>query len=200
MLRKISSLSAHAQMRLTERFSISTDELVRLLNTGLGKRIGHSLETHLIHILLWCPIEKAFLVCIQDVLNGIVLTVLTLDMYIRDYARNVTERRIQKVINMMVHAGMAPAAAWRPGVMDEYVTVFALRKSTSYLLSLGRWRGAVTSVDLGKLGELPEFWEWVARTTLARGGTLEDVLSVSARFSGGELQHVPYCDFQKPVF
>lgn len=192
MWRKKSSLSAHAKQRLAERSSISAEELLTLLNTDLAKRIGNSFEHHLYHLLLWSPRDNQFFVCIQNIQDGTVITVLTLDMYMRDYAQNVTERRIQKVINMMVHAGMAPTTAWRPGVMDEYVTVFALRLSTSYLMSLGRWRGAVTSVDLGKLGELPEFWEWVARTTLARGCTLEDVLSVSARFSGGELQHVPY--------
>lgn len=116
-----SKLSHHAIERLSERFRISTEQLLEMLNTGHGIKIGTSVESHLVHRLLWSHVDEQLFVAIQNIIDGTVLTVLTLEMYRRDYGSNVTDRRAQKVINMMVHSGMAPVSLWRSGVPDEYV-------------------------------------------------------------------------------
>jgi len=185
-------LSLHAKERLGERFRISSEQLLEILNKGQGKKIGSSVESHLAHRLLWSPICEKLFVASQDVVNGTVITVLTLEMYRRDYDINVTERRIQKVVNMMVHSGMAPASLWRPGVADEHVTVYADRQSSNKPIALGRWKGGVDSACLGDLGSKPAFWSWVAIEITARGAVLDEVVSVKAKFTGGEVQDVPY--------
>ena len=187
-----STLSLHARERLGERFRISSERLLAILNRGHGKKIGTSVESHLVHRLLWSPVDEQLFVAIQDVIDGTVLTVLTLEMYRRDYGSNVTERRVQKVINMMVHSGMAPASLWRPDVPDEHVTIFADLLSASTPIALGRWKGTIDSVCLKELGANPEFWSWVASQITARGVQLDDVVLVKARFTGGDFQNVPY--------
>jgi hypothetical protein len=186
------NLSLHAKKRLSERFRISSERLLEILNMGHGIKIGASVESHLAHRLLWSPVDEQIFVAIQNVINGTILTVLTLEMYRRDYGSSVTERRVQKVINMMVHSGMAPASLWKPDVPKEYVTVYADLCSTNNIIALGRWKGAVDSVYLEDLGTKIEFWSWVATQITARGAMLDEVLSVKAKFTGGDFQNVPY--------
>ena len=107
-----SRLSGHACLRLSEHFKIVANELLRLLNSGLGKVIGFSEETHLVHRLVWSHLDGAFLVAIQDVTDGTVLTVLPVDMYRERYGENLTDKRLHHVINQMVHAGYAPPSLW----------------------------------------------------------------------------------------
>lgn len=185
-------LSIHAEQRTRERLRISSEQLLDMLSRGQGKIIGTSVESQLAHRLLWSPVDEQFFVAILNVISGTVLTILTLNMYCRDYGDNVTEKRIQKVINMMIHSGMAPAALWRPDVPDEYVTVHADFWSKSKSVALGRWKGPIGSVHLAELGKQPEFWSWVTSQITSRGEKLDDVVSVKAKFSGGDLQDVPY--------
>src|SRR3546814_10489224 len=74
-------------------------------------------------------VDESLLVAIQDVVDGTILTVLTLEMYCGKYGQNITDRRICRVVNQMVHAGLVPAEMWKPGDKDEYVTVYAFLKS-----------------------------------------------------------------------
>lgn len=187
-----SRLSTHAIERLSDRFRISAERILELLNTGQGKRIGTSSVSHLAHRLIWSPVDEQLLVAIQNVIDGTVLTFLTIEMYRRDYDSNLTERRIQKVLNMMVHAGHAPASLWRPGLPDEYVTVFANSQNTGKPIALGRWKGSVDSLQLSELGKRPEFWAWVASQVSAKGHTLQHILSIEARYTGGDTQGIPY--------
>src|SRR3546814_9499054 len=66
---------------------------------------GRSARTHLAHRLLWSHVDESLLVAIQDVVDGTILTVLTLEMYCGKYGQNITDRRICRVVNQMVHAG-----------------------------------------------------------------------------------------------
>ncbi|PIQ51131.1 MAG: hypothetical protein COW02_16380 [Comamonadaceae bacterium CG12_big_fil_rev_8_21_14_0_65_59_15] len=162
------------------------------MNAGLGKRIGASTESNLIHRLLWSPEDNNLLVAIQDVVSGTVLTVLTLEMYKRDYAVNLSENRVLHVINQMVHAEHIPTAMWRPGDPQEYVTVHAHITAIKTPVALGRWTGIVCSPDLSQLGRSLEFWAWVAQRLEGKRYAVESLMRVEARFTGGRNCEVPY--------
>ena len=187
-----SNFSEHALVRLIERFRIAPQELIEILNAGHGKKIGVSAKTHLMHRLVWSPTDESLLVAIQDVVNGTILTVLTLDMYCRDYERNITDRRVKSVVNKMVHAGLAPADLWTPGAADEYVLVYLSLSGTDTFIPLGNWKGQVSSPNLEHLGGMPEFWKWLANQVEEKGHPIERVEKVAAKFNGGDLQHVPF--------
>lgn len=185
-------LSKHATARTLERFRVTPEKLTALMNAGLGKRVGASKSSKLLHRLLWSPEDADLLVAIQEVVSGTVLTVLTLEMYKRDYADNLSEDRVRHVINQMVHAEHIPAAMWQPGDRREYVTVHAHITETSRPVALGRWTGNVSSPDLSQLGRSMEFWTWVARRLEGRQQAVESLLHVEARFTGGRNCEVPY--------
>jgi hypothetical protein len=187
-----SSLSLHATQRVAERFRISAVELLALLNSGQGKRIGSTARSHLVHRLMWSHVDKDLLVAIQNISDGMVLTVLPLEMYRRNYQQNLTERRIQTVINMMVHAGFAPASLWKPGVPEERIMVVAEVESTTAPITVGSWRGPVESACLRRLGEKREFWAWVTEQLTARGGAVQNLVAVRAKFSGGDFEEIPF--------
>jgi len=189
-----SVISSHARSRLLERFKITPSELLELLNAGLGKNIGVSQErSHLVHRLVWSHVDGGSLIVIQDIVLGTVLTVLTVEMYRREYEANLTENRLRHVLNQMVHAGLAPKDQWRPGDKKEYVTVFARLTHSTQLIALGRWRGPVESVDLSILGTHEAFWSWVAQELSERGHAVHLLETICAKFSGGDHQSVPYC-------
>lgn len=187
-----SRLSGHASQRLSERFSIEAHELLRLLNSGLGKVIGYSTPTHLVHRLVWSHLDGAFLVAIQDVVDGTVLTLLPLDLYRSKHGANLTEKRLNHVINQMVHSGYAPPSLWVKGDAEEYVTVYANLATSPITVALGRWRGLMTSCDLSELGYRDEFWEWVVRELARRGHEVGALECITAKFTGGDYQAVPY--------
>lgn len=184
--------SKHATERTTERFKVAPEKLAGLMNEGLGKRIGLSKASNLIHRLLWSPADNDLLVAIQEVVSGTVLTVLPLEMYRRDYAENLTEKRIRYVINQMVQAGHAPVELWQPGDCPSCVTVHAHVAEAPKPISLGRWPGTVTSANLGLLGERLEFWTWVAQRLAEKHLDIARLMRVEARFSGGQNWEVPF--------
>jgi hypothetical protein len=185
-------LSKHATERIIERFNVSPKKLTALMNDGLGKRIGASRASNLIHRLLWIPEDNCLLVAIQEIVSGTVLTVLTLDMYKRDYAGNLSENRVRHVINQMVHARHIPDAMWQPGDNQEYVTIHAYLAEKSIAVALGRWTGHVNSPDLGHLGKSLEFWTWVAQRLEDKQHAVDSLLRVEARFTGGQNWEVKY--------
>lgn len=187
-----SKLSDHAALRVSERFNISPSELLHILNANLGKRIGATHHTKLIHRLLWSPADDQLLVVIQDVIDGAVLTALTIEMYLSTYEHNVTERRVATAINQMVHAGMAPQRLWSPSAIDESVIVYAHLQRMTQPVSLGRWRGKLGSANLSVLGREPGFWRWAASRIQEKGYDIGSLARVTARFSGGEHQAVPH--------
>lgn len=187
-----SLLSNHARERIQERFNISEQDFLDLLNSGIGKKVGRSARTNLVHRLVWSHVDKSVLIAIQDVVSGIVLTVLPVDMYRREYGSNLTEQRLRHVMNQMVHAGFAPPDIWSPGDKEENVTVYVTMSNSTTQVALGRWRGEVTTVDLSALGKSTSFWTWVAEESVTRGLTIDQVHSVSAKFSGGDHQQILY--------
>ena len=187
-----SHLSDHALQRLQERFKISSAELLRLLNADLGKKIGVSVRTHLIHRLLWSQVDRSLLVAIQDAITGTLLAVLTVEMYQREYEANLTERRLRHVVNQMVHAGYAPVEMWEPVDPNQFVTIYARLTSSEHLVALGRYRGEIASVDLSTLGKESEFWAWLVRGLRERGHNIETLEFVTGKFSGGDHQQIPY--------
>ncbi len=184
--------SKHATERTNERFNVSPEKLTALMKDGLGKRIGASTASNLIHRLLWSPDDNCLLVAIQDVVSGTVLTVLTLEMYKRDYANNLSENRMRHVINQMVHAGHVPAEMWQPGKNQEYVTVHAHLAGALIAVALGRWTGHVSSPDLSQLGKSLEFWTWVSQRLEEKQHAVHSLLRVEARFTGGQNWEIPY--------
>ncbi len=188
----LATLSRHASERVLERFEIAPAKLVGLMDEGLGKKIGTSAASNIIHRLLWSPDDSSLLVVIQEVVSGTVVTVLTLDMYRRDYSENILETRVRHVINQMVHAGHAPSAMWQSGDKQEYITVHAHHAANSRPIAIGRWAGAVISPDLSQLGALKEFWSWVAQRLEEKQYSVEGLMGIEARFVGGENINVPY--------
>lgn len=57
-----STLSLHATQRVAERFRISAEELLEVLNIGQGKRIGSTHGSHLVHRLPWSHIDEDLIV------------------------------------------------------------------------------------------------------------------------------------------
>src|SRR3546814_3780470 len=110
-----SYLSQHAQDRILERLRISPQDLLDLLNGGHGKKIGRSARTHLAHRLLWSHVYESLLVAIQDVVDGTILTVLTLEMYCGKYGQKITDRRICRVVNQIVYEGLLPDEMCKQG-------------------------------------------------------------------------------------
>jgi hypothetical protein len=184
-------LSKHAADRIRERFRVQPEAIVALMNAGLGKRVGVSRETNVIHHLLWIPVDECMLVAIQEVVSGVVRTVLTLDMYRRDYEKNLSEERIRFVVNEMVHSGHAPLTLWLPGKQGNCVLVYA-HMTDGPVVSLGQWKGKVDSIDLTELGNRDQFWIWVARRLIGKDGSLERLTHIEARFRGGQTCEIPF--------
>lgn len=177
---------------MNQRFKIAPEKLLILLNAGMGKKIGVSARTNLLHRLVWSDDDEVPLVAIQDVVNGTLLTVLTIEMYRREYPENLTESRLRHVVNQMVYAGLVPIGKWNPGDKEECVTVYAMFSYFEYCVALGRWKGELLSADLTLLGKDVVFWDWVAKEISKRNHALEDLLQVHAKFSGGDHQAIPY--------
>ncbi len=116
------------------------------------------------------------------------LTLLPLEMYRRNFEKNLTERWMQKVINRMVHAGLAPAPLWKPGVTDERMMVEGITAP----VTIGSRRVPVESADLRPAGEKREFWVWVTEQLKARGGAVEDLVAVHDKFTGGDFEEIPF--------
>lgn len=183
------TLSQHALDRLAERSALSPTRLLDLLNRQLGPKVGCSKKrSHLVHRLYWSPDDSAPFVVVQDVVNGTVLTVLTLDMYRNRHPDNITGLHIRRVVNQAVLAGVASANFWiredkNPAVL---VHVGFLGDQPS---SLGYWNG-LDRPDLDLVGRCREFWEWVVAKLGDRGRPIEGLEWVSARFPGGDPRFV----------
>ena len=162
------------------------------MNAGLGKKIGVSTESRLFHRLLWSSEDACLLVAIQDIVTGTVVTVLTLDMYKRDYAENLSEGRVKHVINQMVHAGHVPEHMWQPNDNHEHVIVHAHLTDCPKPIALGGWPGEIKSPDLRQLGKLHDFWGWVAQRLHQKQHDVSHLMLVEARFKGGRSYEVPY--------
>ena len=187
-----SILSDHAILRVRERFDITPEALLDLLNAGHGKRVGSTFgATHLAHRLLWSPVDTVLLVVIQNIIDGTILTTLPLWMYRARYPRNVIPARMNTVIQQMVRSGHAPADLW---VCPPKLRVLV----SAHLPNESGWRGIggyacqIDSPWLAPLGERIAFWQWVGERLQAQGLSVEGVESVGGRLPDGDFQVIPY--------
>lgn len=188
----VSILSYHAKQRIEERFLISHEEFLNLLNSGLWKKIGISAVHSIEHRLLWSTKDEIPLVAIQECVTGIVLTVLTIGMYTNTYQDNLTEKRLKKLLNKMVIAGHLPNSRWSDNVDKFNAIVYAFHYDSAKRIPLGAFRSDTFLSDLSDLGENPEFWKWVAKQLIQRGYSLEKTSSVGAHIKGGDYQEIPF--------
>lgn len=185
------SLSEHANLRLKERFKIDSDRFLSLLNSGVWKGLGVSVDTRKAHRLVWSQPDDGFIVAIQDVISRSVITVLTLDMYRNTYADKINDVLLARTINAAVVAGAAPAYMWRAAAGRTNATVYAQLSTQAKAISLGRWKDEFSSVDLAFLGQRKDFWVWVVDKMMERGLDLGTLELVTAKFSGGVPQEIP---------
>lgn len=174
------SLSMHAEQRLSERFKITKESLLGLLNSGLGVRIGASKETHLIHRLLWSDTDNAPLVAIQDVVDGTLLTLLTADMYQRDYDSRLTEKRLQRSVDQLAHHRRNQRSG-QEGTSTPGKALIVGYFSDDQVRILGTWKEEVPSGNLEALGTAPHFWGWVIQRIHDKELPLERLRSVGAK-------------------
>jgi len=183
------SLSRHAEQRLAERFRISKEVLLDQLNVGqLGVKLGVSKDSSISHRLVWSLEDNAPLVVIQNVVDGAILTVLTLEMYRCHYPERVIDRKIERALNQLAnrrsrYGGAAQAAH------SQRVTVTGFFRSDDAFLSvatavhLGKWKAALSSEELESLGSDMQFWSWVAERIRKKGLLVDNLSSLTVGYT-----------------
>jgi hypothetical protein len=85
--------------------------------------------------------------------------------------------------------GYAPGKCWNPDINDAHVIVYAQLKDFDQI-SLGHWKGNIKSLNLKHLTKLPSFKEWVSNKLEKKNTKLNNVESVLAKLSGGDIQYI----------
>lgn len=187
-------ITSHARERLAERSLLSVPRLVQLLDCRLAKRVSVSKRrSHLVHRLYWSPADEAFYIAVQDVRNGAVLTVLTLEMFDDRYPGHVTGSLRGKVLNKSVLAGTAPKSRWHPQIKTK--TYVAARLASAGQVGsgvLGQWDAVLPEPDVNAVGAMQQFWRWVLARVRNRGWPLEALEMVTLRFPFADDAPVPY--------
>jgi hypothetical protein len=185
-------LTAHASQRLAARSMLDEQTLIGMFNLQLGRKIGVTkCRSHLLHRLYWSPADQAHFVAIQDVMNGSILTILSMPLYDGFYPDQATERARQKVLNRAVLAGYASAAHWTPSLRTTcYVT--ARLDGMSDAEALGCWTGSICEPSPSAIGSIRMFWDWVSARIRRRGLPLDRLVSVELRLPFGEAEAVPF--------
>lgn len=147
--------------------------------------------THLLHRLYWSPADQTHFVAIQDVVDGSILTILSMPLYDNFYPDQATKRACQKVLNQAVLAGHAPAASWGSRLRTTcYVT--AHLDEMSAVATLGCWTASISEPSPSVIGSMRAFWSWVSARIEQRGLPLDRLVSVELRLPFGEAEAVPY--------
>lgn len=73
--------SLHAAKRISERTSLSTDQVGLMLDHGASQLVGRKPGMRRNHILIYSIPDEAFFVAIQDELMGTVVTLLTVEYH-----------------------------------------------------------------------------------------------------------------------
>jgi hypothetical protein len=182
------SLTQHARQRLTERFRITEDAFLWLLNANLGVRLGVSTETNRLQRLMWSVDDACPLVVIQEVVSGAVLTVLTVDMYRRDYGERLSERRLERALGQLARWGIVLAKHRQNANPRVRVVGYfeELEGGDARPIALGTWDDSDRLVNLEQLNSNRHFWQWVVECVQSRNAPLERLRSVVARFSGSD--------------
>lgn len=172
----------HAYVRLRERFKITDVKLLELLNTGmLGMRLGISRETHLIHRLLWSEEDQDHIVVVQNVVNGEILTLLTVDMYRRDYPTQLSDKKLKKAKNQYKHLypSPVPELAKKPSIS----AFFRSEADGVVFYPLGKWHDVVPLDEIKQLGLKEGFWRWVWERVAEKEIPFDDLLYASGGYS-----------------
>ena len=196
MGRHPANLTRHASWRLNLRSSLSDEELLTLLSGVRCKTLGVSGRTHLKHRVVWSPVDEDFLVAIQDVRTGTILTVLTLTMYAETYPENINPQPINRTVNLMVYAGLAPLDHWVPGQNDCRLCLFLYESESNNYFPLGHYPKLLDGPNLKAVESNLAFWNWIASESLARGYDLSRADGVYGRLPGGELTYLSYAILQ----
>lgn len=185
-----SVFTSHAQERLSERFEISEEQLLEQLNVGrLGVKLGVSKETHLVHRLIWSEYDNNHIVIIQDVINGSILTVLTVDMYRRDYPERLNDKRIQKAINQLKNRkSKMDVCPQKPSIS----AIFVFDDGRRLVRSIGKWKEKISMEEIEYLGSRQEFWDWVLESIAKKELPLNDLQYVSGGYSMADRVRIEY--------
>ena len=190
-----SILSNHAKMRLSERFSISEEDLLSHLNFGkIGVVLGCSFDHNIQHIMVWSDADDSPIIVIRNKIDGVILTVLTLEMYKRDYAQRVTEEAITKAFNQLKNRKKRLKKLFNIPSNNSKLIICGLFKTEDKIkvMVLGHWEELVAEKNILRLGENPEFWNWVVKRIEKKGVEIESLKRVTAGFTKADRYIIPY--------
>lgn len=187
-------MTRHALSRLEERTRLDAKEIEAIFQGNFFVKVGACRKPgkhHLVHRMFFSPVDGAFFVAIQDLVDGEVITVLTLEQYKNHYAITSMRTALREV-NRMVLEGFAPSSCWQKRSKGERVMVYADFGTNIRQASLGAFRTAVTGPQLDQLGNLPKFWGWVAKRCQALQLPLDCIHTVTARLPYGDAQEIHF--------
>lgn len=182
------NFTKHASQRLKERFTIPPDTLIEQLNIGqLGVRLAMQGETRILHRLTWSETDNDYLVVVQDVVDGNIITILSLDMVKLKYPEKITEARLRRAKNQVLNR------IKQVGSCDKKVTNnknkpklavyggFIINDSSFELKMIGRWKN-VPEDELAQLASQEEFLVWVGEKIIDKSYDLSALKYISVGY------------------
>lgn len=94
------TLSTHAAERMVHRFKLSTSSLIKILNHKAYIAIDQ--EQGNTYILVWSPQDKAYIVLVLSINNGVILTVWNEQIYHRITGKRITRRTKKRLHTIYV--------------------------------------------------------------------------------------------------
>ena len=176
-------LSNHAKSRLSERFEIDEANLLDQINHGdMGVKLGVSTESHLVHRLIWSDLDNDHIVLIQDVINGVILTVLTIEMYKRDYSDRVDEKKISRAINQFKNRSQKYLGKEKKKRLKVFC-FFKPELGQPYFKPIGEWKKLPPNEQIVNLECDEDFWRWVDNALVKKGFLKNELLYITAGYS-----------------
>lgn len=183
-------LTTHAKARLAERSKMHEEELLDQLNNGnVGIKLGVSKETNLAHRLVWSEADNNHIVIIQDVINGSVLTVLTIEMYKRDYSDRVNDIYIAEAKAQIINRKRKLANQQRK------ISITGMFKSNDgklYAKTIGKWKDNISTDEIESLGRNEFFWVWVMGNIQKKELPLDNLKYITAGYSMTDRVRIEY--------
>lgn len=69
-------LTRHGFERITERLSISLDEVKRIVRDGLTTRVKREPGTQKVHLRFYSPTDRKYFIVVKDERSGSIITIL----------------------------------------------------------------------------------------------------------------------------
>jgi hypothetical protein len=186
------NFTKHARQRLEERFTIPPDTLIEQLNIGqLGIRLTMQGETRILHRLTWSETDNDYLVVVQDIVDGNIITILSLDMVKLKYPEKITEAKLRRAKNQVLNR------IKKLGSYDKKVTNnknklklavyggFLTNDSSIELKMIGRWKN-VPDDELAQLTSQKEFLVWVGGKIVDKSYDLSALKYISVGYKLNE--------------